>query len=352
MATIIKSIYYPSLAADGHGLFKPIMTALNFTNRCNARCEMCLEKGNEKQFQPYSLEEAVGILRQISKLSPGTAKSYLHLWGGEPFLDFELLKGIVKEADKLGFKYIEIATNGFWGKDINEARAILTELLKQTGTSRLALQLSCDNFHQSQPILSPQYLANILSLAIIEFPAIRVSFNTLILSNYVSLHDVSKAVSSVDLKQDIKAFFDDQEYYSIFFMQGNQGTKIEISFFPVSLSGRCTSRLKEQFGNNPYKPEQIAGINYSTEHHLSIGIDRQLYISLQFSSPEILPIGSIREYPLKDLIERVEADPIAVSLMTHGYSEIYPHLKELFDFDSWIGQFHSAYDVLQGLEVD
>ena len=63
-------------------------------------------------------------------------------------------------------------------------------------------------------------------------------------------------------------------------------------------------------------------------------------------------MGRVDEYSVAGLIERVETDPIAVSLMRHGYSEIYSYLRELFDFDSWIRQFYSPHDVLQGLEAD
>ena len=77
-----------------------------------------------------------------------------------------------------------------------------------------------------------------------------------------------------------------------------------------------------------------------------------MYINLHFGSPDILPMGSVNKYSIKELIQRVEADPIAVSLLEHGYSSIYPNLNKLFNFDSWIKQFYSAYDILQGLESD
>ncbi|MFA6419148.1 MAG: hypothetical protein WCW67_08470, partial [Candidatus Margulisiibacteriota bacterium] len=266
-------------------------------------------------------------------------------------LDRELLYGIVEEADKLGFKFIEIATNGFWGRDRDAARAILSELGRRVNQAKLSFQLSCDNFHQCQPILSPTYLANIILLIKTEFPAMGLSFNSIVLNNFRSLHDVAAAVSAIQPQQ-TNAFFDEVEYHQFFYGQGSSFVRIPVSFFPVSLSGRCSPALKAQFGTKPRDPASIAGINYSPEHQLSIGVDRQLYMNLHYSSPGILPMGSIAEHSIGELIERIEVDPIAVSLMRHGYAEIYPHLKEMFDFDGWIKQFHSAYDVLQGLEAD
>jgi hypothetical protein len=77
-----------------------------------------------------------------------------------------------------------------------------------------------------------------------------------------------------------------------------------------------------------------------------------MYVHLLFTSPKVLPMGDIHQFNLGELIERTEADPIAVSLMRHGYSELYPCLSNIFDFNSWIKQFFTAYDILQGLEVD
>lgn len=324
------------------------MTALNFTNRCNARCAMCLENGNEKPFKPYSLEEAAGVLRQVGELNRDQSRSYLHLWGGEPFLDQDLLFGIVKAASGTGFKFIEIATNGFWGKDMDEARRIFAGILQASQGSIPAIQLSCDNLHQCQPILSPDHLANIIYLAKTEFPEVRIGINSILLNDSRSLHDVARSISRIDPGK-VTAFYDEVEYHTFFFNKGDQSVDVRLTFFPLSLSGRCIPELSSQFGTRHYEPQIIAGIDQSPEHNISIGIDRQMYI---FGSPRILPMGDIREFPLSSLIDRTEADPIAVSLMRHGYSEIYPHLNRLFDFDAWIRQFHSAYDVLQCLEAD
>ena len=64
-------------------------------------------------------------------------------------------------------------------------------------------------------------------------------------------------------------------------------------------------------------------------------------------------MGDIGTHSVAELVARVEADPIAVSLLKHGYSEIYPNLKEVFpQFDLLARRFYSVYDILKGLEVD
>jgi organic radical activating enzyme len=336
----------------GRGIFNPTTTTFNFTNKCNAKCIQCLEKANEKGFEPFTVKEAADVFRQIVKLKQGNASDYLHLWGGEPFLDLGLLYGIAQEAGGLGYKRIEIATNGYWGKDVPQARQILKNLLKCVIPAELMIQLSIDNFHQVQRILDPVYLANLIFLIKTEFPSIRVTINSLALNDNQSLHDVANAVSAIELQKGISALFDENNFNSFTFYQGSHPRTIPLNFFTLSLSGKCTSRLSPYFGTRPLDPSVITENEYSPKHHIAIGINRQMYVNMHFGSPEILPMGSLGEYSINQLIKRVEADPIAVSLLRHGYSEIYPHLQELFDFDSWIRQFHLGYDVLKGLEVD
>ena len=342
---------------NGRGLFNPIGTSLNFTNKCPANCSICLENANKKSYKSYTIEETVDILRQIDALNLGKAKRSLHLWGGEPFLERELLFGIIQEADKLGFKEIDIATNGYWGKNFAEARKTLSDLCEKVKTAQLALEISCDYIHQSQDILNPASPANIIFLAKKEFPKIQISINSLFLDSFQSLRDMASAISAINPGK-TKAFFDDAEYLGFYYSQttecqvSDSFKEIPLGILPVSLSGRYDSRLSSHFGCTTIQPQEIASLDRLIKQHISIGIDRQMYLNLFMSSPEILPMGSIHEFTLGELIERAEMDPIAISLMRHGYSELYPHLSKLFDFDTWIKQFYADYDILQGLEVD
>jgi hypothetical protein len=318
---------------------------------------MCSVDANKKSFPPFTIEEARDTLCQISELAPRTAKNNLHLWGGEPFFDRDLLFGIAHEADKLGFKSIQIDTNGFWGKDEAEARAILANLHEYAPSAKFALLISCDNFHQSQEILSPDFLANLIVTAKEEFPNIQIALNSLLLNDFKSVRSLEGSISSHHSGKASAAFDDCYGEFGFYYTQISQDRSrdiqvIPLTVSPVSLSGRCTTGLSPQFGGNPLRPENISSKSSPIECHLSIGVDRQMYMHLLFTSPKVLPMGNIHQFDLGDLIERTETDPIAVSLMRHGYSEIHPHLSEIFDFDLWIKQFYNSCDILQGLEAD
>jgi MoaA/NifB/PqqE/SkfB family radical SAM enzyme len=333
-------------------VFYPKLTTLNFTTRCNARCEMCIESGNKKIFTPYSLEEVADVLAQVAEQFPGRDKRTLHLWGGEPFLDLDMLFGVIREADRLGFSDIQVATNGFWGKNISRAETILKDIHDSLKQAKFSLQISCDNFHNSQPLLSTDYLANIIYLVETRFPGVSVWVNSLQLKDLTSLHDLARSLTAKAPEERDVVF--SAEKGNIYFIHkgSDRVRRLRVDRIPLSLTGWGNKRLAPLFQSGPVRPEQIAGINVSPDQHISIGADRQMYLNLLFGSAGVLPMGSVSEQSVSDLVQKVGMDPIAVSLLKHGYSEMYPHLNRIFDFDRWAGQFYSFYDVLQGLGAD
>ena len=70
---------------------------LTLTTRCNLSCVYCYE--NNKSNSAMSLETAKNILdRTFRELNGG--KLYIELFGGEPFLEFDLIKALYEYADK------------------------------------------------------------------------------------------------------------------------------------------------------------------------------------------------------------------------------------------------------------
>lgn len=332
--------------------FNPISIAINLTNRCNAACEICLEDANQKQYPPFTLEETIGLLKQAREIFPTV--NQLHLWGGEPFLDLDLLYAITGAAKELGFSLIGIATNGFWGAKIEHAREIIKNLYHKVN----CLELSCDNFHNFQPILDVNNLANIIYLVKTEFPAIEILINCIGLKDFKAQHALAEALTK-KFSPVLSVIFDDKEtgaFSSI--SEEGRGKKIihrfiRTSFFQPSLSGRSTDRFGNIFWADKANSEYLSEYDKPIDQSLSIGIDRQLYINLLFTSNGVLPMGSTRDFSLKELVSNINADPIAVSLINHCYAEMYPYLKKVFpEFDNWIKQFYTYYDALQGLEKD
>ncbi|MHC4501527.1 MAG: radical SAM/SPASM domain-containing protein [Planctomycetota bacterium] len=117
---------------------------LLLTYKCNAACEFCYYNCSPQQGGLMSTDIAIGAWQSLKALAGEKAK--VHITGGEPFLFWERLCEILKEAkrQKLG-KVDLVETNGFWATD----EKIVTERLRaldELGMRRL--KISCDPFHQ------------------------------------------------------------------------------------------------------------------------------------------------------------------------------------------------------------
>jgi hypothetical protein len=65
----------------------------------------------------------------------------LHFTGGEPFLNFDLLRRAVEIATELEIPSLFVETNGFWGRNEQRARTMLREL-KEAGLVRLLISVN------------------------------------------------------------------------------------------------------------------------------------------------------------------------------------------------------------------
>jgi organic radical activating enzyme len=117
---------------------------LMLTYKCNAKCEFCYYNCSPEQDGLMPVDMAIGAWKSLREIAGDGAK--IHITGGEPFLYWEHLVEILREAKKSSLGPVDlIETNGFWAVDeeiIKERIKILDEL----GMSRL--KISCDPFHQ------------------------------------------------------------------------------------------------------------------------------------------------------------------------------------------------------------
>ena len=84
---------------------------INVTYRCNAACKHCITASSPRRENRYVDPETIRIaLRKIKSLGCFS----LHIGGGEPFLDFNALCGLLKtmREENVAIDYIE--TNAFW----------------------------------------------------------------------------------------------------------------------------------------------------------------------------------------------------------------------------------------------
>ena len=84
---------------------------IDLTNRCNLNCPICFANANKKGYvYELSFEQAVKCLETAKLIKPLDYHA-VQFSGGEPTIHPRFLD-IVKKAKEMGFKHIQIATNG------------------------------------------------------------------------------------------------------------------------------------------------------------------------------------------------------------------------------------------------
>ena len=98
-----------------------------------------------------AVETAINAWSSLKELAGENAN--IHITGGEPFLYWEQMIGILQEAKKQKLTPVDmIETNGFWAVD----EKIIEDRLKtldELGMNRL--KISCDPFHQEYVDIEP-----------------------------------------------------------------------------------------------------------------------------------------------------------------------------------------------------
>jgi len=121
------------------------------TYKCNAACEFCYYSCSPDKGGLMPVDTAIGAWKSLRILAGDSAK--IHLTGGEPFLYWEHLQQILKQAKKENLGKVDlIETNGFWAtseKIIRQRIKILDEL----GMDQL--KISTDPFHQEYIDIEP-----------------------------------------------------------------------------------------------------------------------------------------------------------------------------------------------------
>lgn len=122
--------------------------------KCNASCKTCCFSCNPNCEERLDVDL---IKRFIRSTENDLNLSVISFTGGEPFLEYDILKELVSYTTKKG-KIASCITNGFWANNTKDTYDILSELrilgLKQ-------LSVSYDNYHKE--FVSIQNIRNILN---------------------------------------------------------------------------------------------------------------------------------------------------------------------------------------------
>jgi MoaA/NifB/PqqE/SkfB family radical SAM enzyme len=132
---------------------------LLLTYKCNARCEFCYYNCSPEQGGLMPVDMAINAWQSLKDLAgdgtPAVSKvePKIHITGGEPFLYWDKLIEILREAKKSNLGPVDmIETNGFWAVDEKIVKDRL-KVLDESGMRRL--KISCDPFHQEYVAIEP-----------------------------------------------------------------------------------------------------------------------------------------------------------------------------------------------------
>ncbi len=153
-----------------------LLGLIDVTNRCNIRCWYCFANASASGFvyEP-SLKQIYQMLENLRNERPVKCPA-VQFSGGEPLIRKDLVK-IIKKAKELGFKQIQIATNGIMLAKNNT----LTKELREAGLNTIYLKWNGTN--KNTNIENLVYKDKILNncrkcgLGIVLVPTIIKTFN-------------------------------------------------------------------------------------------------------------------------------------------------------------------------------
>lgn len=116
--------------------------ALLTAARCNARCAHCSTSCGPTRSEALASDKIRQLMDEAAVLSAGEPLAF-HLSGGEPFLDLELLLGIIAHGRSLGAS-VTCVTNASWASSLEKARGIVSRV---QGAGLRGLAISTSRFH-------------------------------------------------------------------------------------------------------------------------------------------------------------------------------------------------------------
>ena len=124
--------------------------------RCTAACRHCLYACSPERTDGYITENTA---ESVASLLRTAGCRFVHIGGGEPFLNFDGLLKLIRILSKARISVEYIETNAYWASDTEKCKKYLQELLRAGAD---AFCISVDPFHAEYvPIELPLKLAEI-----------------------------------------------------------------------------------------------------------------------------------------------------------------------------------------------
>lgn len=264
------------------------------TYHCQAACDHCVIRAGPDRHEEVDLEDARAWIREIAAYRDRYV-CVLSLTGGEPFSNLKLLRAVMEMAAEAGL-FVSVVTNGFWGTS-REAALKLLKSLPQI----CFLSISTDIYHQ-------KYV-----------PFERVQ-NAIWATREAGIPYYVSIVTDSD---------DDPEFLrvksEVLKTSEEENVRTGITF-PVGRAEQIKSQLRYSVTHEPPKEACQAASSPC------VFPDGRVYgcigplIDLKEDHPLLL--GSLRETPMKEILDRAETNAVLHALRIWGPKRLITMLRE------------------------
>jgi hypothetical protein len=278
--------------------------ALQYALRCNISCGHCSANAGPKVGRRMSLDFAKDVLEQSASVE---LIDRITFTGGEVLLLRQDILELVACAKRAG-KKTRIVSNGFWALNREAGRRLLEEL-SEAGLTELTL--SADEYHYNElPASVTKNAAELLR-----------EFGFAVIINRVERRGGDTFSTFID-----KCGFDSDQLvifrpeFGLSEANDIGQSKILVRNVGLSLEGRAAN-LREDTTMRPLS--QFHGVCDQPSKAPSVSPEGLLFPCCSpGSNYETFQIGNLHETPLRDLIQRLQDDPLANFITTYGPADL------------------------------
>ncbi len=268
--TELSENVYNSQAARNEPKFKLWRSVgLLLTYKCNAACQFCYYNCCPEKGGLMPVDMAVSAWQSLKILAGDSVK--IHVTGGEPFLYWDRLEEILKEAIKQDLGKVDlIETNGFWAANEKIIRQRLKRLV-ELGMHRL--KISTDPFHQEYVDIEPIRRLAEIATDILGTERVLVRWQ-----KYLDDSAKMKSLSSAQREQ---------KYISA------------VNDYPCRFTGRAAGRLAELVASKPI--DAIASMNCKSDLLGAKGVHIDPFGNVFSGTCSGIIVGNVGQACLEDI---------------------------------------------------
>lgn len=258
------------------------------TYKCTASCALCYYNCSPQSGGLISIQNAIDIWQGLIDLAGGNAR--VHLTGGEPFLYYDLVKDILRLADKNSLTPLDsLETNGYWAVDDKIVESRLIEL-DRMGMERL--KVSWDPFHA-------EYIPESNIRRLVDIGS-RVLGDSRLQVRWGSYLQQAVNISDLDEKQKIGMFIK------------------AMGDYPVRITGRAAEKLGDAVADKTV--EEISDKTCKNSFLSAKGIHVDPYGNVFSGLCSGIVIGNINDKSLVEIWQKFDPEnsDITGTLFRHG----------------------------------